>query len=279
MKRPLAILVVGRGRLGRGLARALSSGSVTVTAWSGRGRWPRALPQVEGVVLAVPDRAVADVAARISARIEEARRHVSLLHLSGALGPDVLARSKHVAVGVMHPLASVAGLPCPSLTRTTFVLDGDRRAVAIGRRIVRAVGARAIVRPLHGPRYHAAAALVANGAASLAATAVELLSSLGMTRREAERAIGGLLGTVAENVATLGVPAALTGPIVRGDAGTVALHRSSLVHDPRALRAYDAVAPLVLETARAAGLSAEGAEEVERALVSARRRTRGSRRS
>ncbi len=265
MTRPLAVLVIGRGRLGRGLGRAMRSSGMEVTTWAGRGRWPREAPSVAAIILAVPDHVVREVAMRVAPRVAGKER-VALLHLSGALGPEVLAGVGAAAVGVMHPLASVAGIPSPSLAKTTFVLAGDRAAVAVARRIVRALGARGIARALHGPAYHAAAALVANGAAALAARAVEILTGLGMNQREAERAIGGLLGTVADNVTALGVPEALTGPIVRGDAATVARHRVALASVPAALRAYDAVAPLVLDTARAAGLSAQSAEQIERAL-------------
>jgi predicted short-subunit dehydrogenase-like oxidoreductase (DUF2520 family) len=274
VSRALSILIIGRGRLGRGLARAFSSTGVRVTTWAGRGRWARSLPDVAGVVLAVPDRAVRETSARV---VQLVTRPVVVLHVSGSLGPRALSPAENVSIGVMHPLASVAGVPSPSFARATFVIDGERAAVALARRLARALGARPLVHAIHGPRYHAAASLLANGAAALATRAVDLLEGLGLSRREAERAAGGLLGTVSENVARLGVPASLTGPIVRGDAETVRRHREALANDAASLRAYDAIAPLVLETARAAGLSDTHARSV-RAALSPRRRTRGSQR-
>ena len=65
--------------------------------------------------------------------------------------------------------------------------------------------------------YHAAAGLVANGAAALAAVGVELLVVSGVPRKEAPKMLGPLLRSVAENVEALGFPDALTGPIRRGD--------------------------------------------------------------
>jgi predicted short-subunit dehydrogenase-like oxidoreductase (DUF2520 family) len=104
--------------------------------------------------------------------------------------------------------------------------------------------------------YHAAAALAANGAAGLAFAAVSILERLGFDRRAAERAIGGLLRTVGDNVQSLGVPAALTGPIARGEPRTVARHRRALARLGRgALGAYDAVLPVVVDCARASGLT------------------------
>jgi len=72
--------------------------------------------------------------------------------------------------------------------------------------------------------YHAAAGLLANGAAALAGAASELLENSGVSPRPAARMLGALLGSVADNVSRLGLPAALTGPVRRGDARAVARH-------------------------------------------------------
>jgi predicted short-subunit dehydrogenase-like oxidoreductase (DUF2520 family) len=72
--------------------------------------------------------------------------------------------------------------------------------------------------------YHAAAGLVANGAAALAAAGSELLESAGVARSIAPKLLGPLLRSVAENVERLGLPQALTGPVRRGDAEGVRRH-------------------------------------------------------
>ncbi|MCA9531400.1 MAG: DUF2520 domain-containing protein, partial [Myxococcales bacterium] len=118
-----------------------------------------------------------------------------------------------------------------------------------------------------GPAYHAAAALVANGTAGLAYAGVETLLRLGVERREAEAALGALLRTVAGHIERLGLPAALTGPVVRGDADTVAAHRAALARSaPEALPAYDAIVPTILRCAREAGLGDAQCEAIEAAL-------------
>src|SRR5947209_18714792 len=76
--------------------------------------------------------------------------------------------------------------------------------------------------------YHAAAGLVANGAAALAAIGAELLVVSGVARGVAPKMLGPLLRSVAENVEALGFPEALTGPVRRGDAGAVAKHLAIL---------------------------------------------------
>jgi len=94
---------------------------------------------------------------------------------------------------------------------------------------------------------------------------VGVLERLGFDKRAAEQAIGGLLRSVGENVQKLGVPDALTGPIARGEAATVAKHRAALRRVKRdALSAYDALVPIIVKCARAAGLSRASASKILR---------------
>jgi predicted short-subunit dehydrogenase-like oxidoreductase (DUF2520 family) len=259
-------LIVGRGRLGTALARALGDRDFEVTVWRGRGRWPGACPPIDAALVAVADPFVYEVAQRLDALLPA---HTPLLHVSGSLGAVPLARPSAVA----HPLVSFASARAPTLEGATLVVAGHARARAMARRIGAALGMRVVTLGAHGPRYHASAALVANGAAALAAEGVRGLRGVGFSRREAERAIAALLRSVAENVAAVGVPRALTGPIVRGDARAVAAHRAVL--DARALRTYDAIAPAILDLARESGVPRARARAVERELT----RDRGTRRA
>jgi predicted short-subunit dehydrogenase-like oxidoreductase (DUF2520 family) len=261
------LVVVGRGRLGRALVRALRAAGIAARSAPGRSvRAPR-LASCRAVVLAVPDPSIEAVATRLSPNLAAG---TVVLHTAGGLGPEVLrgCRSAGASVGVMHPLVSFAApRGVPSLDGSTFVIAGDPAARAVARALAKALRAHAVIAPLHGPAYHAAAALAANGAAALAALAIDALVAQGMRPRDAERGIGALLGTVARNVAALGGSAALTGPIVRGDAAAVEAHRRALGRlDGGAARAYDAVAPSILEVACRAGLDDAAARAVHRAL-------------
>ena len=196
------------------------------------------------------------------------KRGATVLHCAGARGTDELeaCRASGAAVGVMHPLVSFAGKQrSPNLRGTTFTVNGSRRAIATSRRIAKACGARVVLAETGGAGYHAAAALAANGAAALAFVSVGLLQRLGFESRSAEHAIGGLLRSVGENVQNLGVPGALTGPIARGEADAVANHRAALRRlSPDALSAYDALVPIIVHCARAAGLGEAKASEILR---------------
>ncbi len=251
-------LLVGRGRVGRGLlARARGApGEWRLT--SGHRPSRRLIGAARAVVLAVPDPVIAECAARIAPWLG---RRACVLHCAGSRDAGELAacREAGAAVAAMHPLASFADpRRPPELGGAAFVTAGDAAAVRAARRIARAVGARVIEAPLHGPAYHALAALIAGGSVGFVHATLPVLVGLGLERREAERAAAALVRTVAGNIATIGLPAALTGPVIRGDTGTVAAHRAALrALSPEVARAYDAVAPLVLACAEEAGLDPE----------------------
>src|SRR5205085_5830418 len=108
-------------------------------------------------------------------------------------------------------------------------VQGDRAAVARAVRLARALG----MSPRTFPRldtvgYHAAAGLVANGAAALAAVGAEVLVASGVPRAAAPRLLGPLLRSVADNIECLGFPDALTGPVHRGDPVAVGKHLALL---------------------------------------------------
>lgn len=233
-----------------------------------RGRSARIAPgrllDADLVWIAVPDPALSEVEARVASALPSHAPPV-VAHASGALGPGVLAecRARGAPVAAAHPVISF-GSTATGLAGATFVLDGDPRAMRLVGRVVRALGARACVRPVHGPRYHAALAMAANGAASLASAASAALLELGFTREESSRALSMLLASVATNVGRVGPDEALTGPIARGDTETVARHLSAL-EGPRR-DDYVSVARLVLRAARARGLPPARARAIEALL-------------
>jgi predicted short-subunit dehydrogenase-like oxidoreductase (DUF2520 family) len=129
--------------------------------------------------------------------------------------------------------------------------------------------------------YHAAAGLLANGSAALAALAADLLRNAGAPEPDVARALGPLLRSVGHNVEHLGLPFALTGPVRRGDVAMVARHLEAIERaSPETKGAYVAVGTAQVSLARAIG-DAKGAdlESIARLFASfdkrvARRRSR-----
>ena len=259
----MRVLILGRGRVGRGLQRSLAASDSISVELAGRGWRAGAIADADVVIIAVSDDAIRLVSEAIAPHL--CTRTV-VVHCAGARGSDELSacRARGAEVGVMHPLVSFPSVrTTPNLRDTTFVVSGGRAAVRASRAIASACGANTVVASPGDPAYHAAAAMAANGAVGLAFASVEVLIRLGFEPRAAERAIGGLLRTVGENVQRVGLPDALTGPVARGEPSTIARHRSGLRRVHRgALPTYDAILPAIVRCARAAGLSRRRASSI-----------------
>jgi len=112
------------------------------------------------------------------------------------------------------------------------------------------------------PAYHAAAVIAANLGMTLLAEAVDILERAGVDRGRALQGLTGLVRGGLEASLDAGLPAALTGPVTRGDVGTLAVHVETLRADPELLAAYLAVSRLALRQARRDGRPVNGAEAV-----------------
>ncbi len=263
----MIVRILGRGKVGRALHAALRKTAMPSSLHRARGPLPAGSASATTYVLAVPDAQIGSVAARL-APVLGARDVV--LHCSGNRGLDELAacRRRGARVATMHPMVSFASPRAPPALRgTTWVVHGDAVAQRAARRLARAVGARAVEGASGHPVYHAAAAILANGGAALAALSVQILESRGVGHRAAELACAGLLRSVAHNVERVGVPGALTGPIARGDADTVRSHVLGLrAVDASLADSYVALGPLIVACAMRAGLPRQDAVRVEEAL-------------
>lgn len=267
-----AVFVIGAGKVGTALARALRSRGVGTVLRPARKALPRSI-DASVVVLAVRDRDLRSLAERL---VGVVGRSSVVVHVAGALGADPLAALRGACAGVaqMHPMISFASTRfAPQLARGNVHVQGDARAVARARRIARLLGMTPRTVPaLDTVAYHAAAGLVANGAAALAAVGAELLVRAGVDRPTASKMLGPLLRSVADNVEALGFPEALTGPVRRGDATGVEKHLATLREKlPQAVPLYLEAAAAQLPLARAIGDAApESFDAVGRVVADAR---------
>lgn len=249
------VYIHGAGKVGRALAKALGHAKYEVTVRPARKGLPKTAITADLIVLAVRDRDLAPLAESLATSGLVPKRAVCV-HVAGAVDASPLAPLRAVSRGVaqMHPMISFASTKVfPTLTRGNLHVQGDPAACAVARRVGRDLGMTPrTVTKLDTVGYHAAAAYVANGAAALAAMGEELLVVSGFPRKEATKALGPLLRSVAENVERLGFPASLTGPVRRGDAGALERHAKLLAERlPGALPLYFASAQAQLPLARA----------------------------
>ncbi len=285
-ERPV-IGIVGAGAVGTALGVALSRAGWPVGAVASRDADRRArfralvpgvrafaeaaalVDDVELVILAVPDDVVARVAADLRLYAGQA-----LVHTSGLLGAEVLlpAMAAGTQAGAFHPLVAFADLDraLAALHGATIAIEGDEELAAHLAAMAEAIGGVPVrLAPGSKAAYHAAAVLSAGGVVALLDTIREVAALVGLDEAGALRVYLPLLEQTVANARALGVPAALTGPATRGDAGTIAAHLAALDEGaPAALPVYRAlVERSVAVAARRGALSPEAAERLLTALA------------
>lgn len=277
------VAVVGTGRVGLSLARALARSGTTVRllartprrAWDELPRvetdWRAALAACEMVVVAVPDDAIEDAASALLATGAITTHHV-VLHTSGLRDRTALAPllGTGASLGSWHPLQA---FPVPTddpavWSDVAVALEGDVRALAAGRTMAERLALGPIIElaPDGKALYHAAAVVASNYVVVLAEIAERLARHGGAA--VSAGLFTGIMQRTLRNVALNGPTMALTGPIRRGDVGTVRAHLEALTGNDRA--AYVTLGREALLLARKAGLPDAPAVALERLLSSAK---------
>jgi predicted short-subunit dehydrogenase-like oxidoreductase (DUF2520 family) len=269
----LSVGVVGAGRVGSVLGAALAQAGHRVVAVSGvsdpsRRRAEALLPGVpvvpptevleaaELVLLTVPDDVLPELVAGIAAS-DAVRAGALMVHTSGRYGVAVLDPVTRLGALplALHPAMTFTGRPedLARLTGACFGITAPEPLRPIAEALVVEMGADPQwVDEDARPLYHAALASGANHLATLVNESVDLLRRCGVA--EPERLLAPLLGASLDNALRSG-DAALTGPVARGDAGTVAAHVAVLREvSPDTAAAYVAMARLTADRALAAGL-------------------------
>ncbi len=280
--------IVGAGAVGTALGVAISRAGWPVSAVASRdsGRRERfhslvpsarsfmeagaVVDEVELVILAVPDDAIPSV-------VEPLRLFggQTLIHTSGLLGSDVLepalAAGSHV--GAFHPLVSFTSdldRSIAAIGGATIALEGDDAVIGLLADLAEAIGGVAVRLPRGTkPAYHAAAVLASGGLVALLDAIVTLGAAAGLDERGALTVYGRLMDQTLANARANGVAAALTGPVVRGDLGTVEAHLGALSRlAPGVTDLYLAAARREVQIAEERGaLAPEQLERVRAALA------------
>jgi predicted short-subunit dehydrogenase-like oxidoreductase (DUF2520 family) len=224
----------------------------------------------------VPDRAIAGVAAEIAAA-GTTRPGTLVLHCSGALSSEVLRplREAGAVTGSIHPLQTFAEPESAAerMAGTWLFFEGDDlpriRAVAEdlgGRPVAIRCGGKAL--------YHAGAAAACNLGLAMIDLGLRLMAAAGIPAGEAVAALLPLVrGTVA-NLEAVGLPAALTGPVARGDVDVVERHLAAIGEAaPDLLAPYAAASLHAVRIATEKGTLPPDAAAALRARLSAALRT------
>jgi predicted short-subunit dehydrogenase-like oxidoreductase (DUF2520 family) len=196
----------------------------------------------------VPDAAIASTALALS-RYGDWKGRIAL-HPSGALASTELQpfRQAGASVASAHPLMTFVSQSKPTLKGVPFAIEGDPRAVRAVRRIVRDLGAQAFTIDARlKSAYHAWGAYSSPLLVALLVTAEQVARAAGVPPRAARRRMMPILEQTLRNYASLGSAGAFSGPLVRGDAETIAAHLRALRANPEARQVYLALAQSALK--------------------------------
>jgi predicted short-subunit dehydrogenase-like oxidoreductase (DUF2520 family) len=285
----LRLSIIGAGRVGQTIGRLAhtagyeiidvvcrsQASSRAAIAFIGAGR-PQSTARAQLLpadvfFIATPDDRISDAVKRL---LKDSRiiGGAVVLHASGALASDILSPLRKVgfATGSCHPLQTFES-PARAieiLRDAYFCIEGQPRAVRAARRLVKKIGARHFESPTElKSLYHAAAVMASGGVTALVSISLEMLARCGLSDAQSRRVLLPLVeGTVA-NIRAVGPARALTGPVRRGDAGTIArnLHALAAV-DASWREIYRQLAARGLVLAERAKLNRTALAELQRLL-------------
>ena len=253
---------IGAGTVGTALSVRLSSKGYQVVAVSSRSQTSaRNLAQAisgcrafnnnqdvadtaELVFVTTPDDAIAQVVCQIQWHTGQ-----SVVHCSGADSTDILEPAKKLGaqVGVFHPLQTFASVrqAIENMPGSTFAVEAEEPLLNTLKAMATALDGN-WVELKAGDKiiYHAAAVIACNYMITLVKLATDLWQTFAIPPHQASQALLPLLRGTINNIDTIGIPQCLTGPIARGDTGTIKKH----------LDALQKTAPTILATYRELGL-------------------------
>ncbi len=196
------------------------------------------------VFVTTPDDVIAQVVADM-----RWHRGQGVVHCSGAASTDILepARECGAHVGGFHPLQTFASVThaIENIPGSTFAIEAEEPLLATLQKMATALEGT-YIRLGAGDKvlYHAAAVVACNYLVTLVKLATDLWQSFGVSPQQATRSLLPLLKGTLNNIDNVGIPNCLTGPIARGDLGTIKKH----------IFALDKATPALLTTYRELGL-------------------------
>jgi predicted short-subunit dehydrogenase-like oxidoreductase (DUF2520 family) len=229
----------------------------------------------EMVFITTPD----DVIAQVCNEVQWHERQ-SVVHCSGAHSVDILEAAKKLgaAAGSFHPLQTFADVnqAIENLPGSTFALEAEEPLLSTLKELTSLLnGNWVLLKPGDKVLYHAAAVFACNYLVTLVKLALDLWQDFGTSQKQATRALLPLLEGTINNIGKIGLPNCLTGPIARGDLGTIERHLNALeAKSPSLLPAYKELGRQTIPIALAKGKINEQKAEEMKDLLSLKRKQR-----
>jgi predicted short-subunit dehydrogenase-like oxidoreductase (DUF2520 family) len=222
------------------------------------------------IFITTPDSAISNVVSQI-----KWPKGCIVVHCSGADSTDILepARKSGALVGCFHPLQTFAGVKeaIENMPGTTFALEAAEPLLATLKQMAQDLGGESITLSAKDKAaYHAAAVFACNYLVTLVKMSTDLWKTFQtpVPTAEAAKALLPLLRGTLHNIETIGIPNCLTGPIARGDTGTIGKHLDELQSKaPELLFAYKELGLQTVPIAVAKGtITAKQARDLETIL-------------
>ncbi len=227
----------------------------------------------ELVFITTPDDAIAGVASGIQWHAGQ-----SVVHCSGVHSIDILesARRLEAAVGSFHPLQTFASVnqAIDNLPGSAFALEAEEPLLSRLKELTSLLNGNWVeLKPRDKVLYHAAAVFACNYLVTLVKLAVDLWQDFGVPPEEATKSLLPLLKGTINNIDKVGLPDCLTGPISRGDLGTIDKHLNVLkANNSSLLNTYKELGLQTIPIALAKGKIDKGKAKELKALLSLRRK-------
>ncbi|MGD0352266.1 MAG: DUF2520 domain-containing protein [Dehalococcoidia bacterium] len=277
---------IGAGTTGTALAVRLAQHGYPVTAVSSRSLTSaeKLASRISGCKVYSGAQEVADVAQlvfittpddTISKVAAEVRWHdgQSVVHCSGAHSVDILepAKLRGASTGCFHPLQTFASVDqaIDNIPGSTFAIEAEEPLASVLNKMAIALeGAWVILKAGDKVLYHAAAVFACNYLVTLVKLATDLWQTFEVPPAQATKALMPLLRGTLSNIENVGLPNCLTGPIARGDLGTISRHLESLSKQaPSLLGIYKELGRQTVPIALAKGkIDSQRAEELNTLL-------------
>jgi predicted short-subunit dehydrogenase-like oxidoreductase (DUF2520 family) len=222
----------------------------------------------ELVFITTPDDAIAPVASKVKWHPGQ-----SVVHCSGADSVDILQPAKKLGaqVGAFHPLQTFASVKqaIENMPGSTFALEAEEPLLNTLKEMAIAFGGHWVVlKASDKVLYHASAVIACNYMVTLVKLATDLWQSFHIPPQQAIQALLPLIRGTLHNIETIGIPDCLTGPIARGDMGTINKHLDALEQTaPHLLSTYRELGRQTIPIALAKGrINESQAQELETIL-------------
>lgn len=264
-----AVAILGLGKVGTAVGFLLRQARYKIVAVAGRSKaslthgivytggkpylkFSEAALAADCIIITTPDDAIADVCKKISDE-GAVRPGAKVIHMSGAGGLDLLDSAKDAGahVACIHPLQSFADVDSAirNIPGSTFGITSEDTIKQWSVQMVRDLGGVPFfISDADKPLYHAAACIASNYLTTLIYMVEEIYQSIGLSREDAVRAVWPLVAGTIANIQSKGTAPALTGPVARGDVGTIRKHSDALRQKlPSLLQAYSALGILTCD--------------------------------